>query len=79
MVEGMPHAAEGTSKTELLKLTTDIVVSHVANNHLAAADLPKLIRDVYTSLTGIPRLPAPGRRMSGSENVHSRPSPFANP
>ena len=52
MVEGMPHAAEGTSKTELLKLTTDIVVSHVANNHLAAADLPKLIRDVYTSLTG---------------------------
>ena len=39
MVEGMPHAAEGTSKTELLKLTTDIVVSHVANNHLAAADL----------------------------------------
>jgi predicted transcriptional regulator len=51
MVEGTPHATKGMSKTELLKLTTDIVVSHVANNYLTAEDLPKLIHDVYASLT----------------------------
>ncbi|MCE2509464.1 MAG: MucR family transcriptional regulator [Alphaproteobacteria bacterium] len=39
-------------RTELLQLTTDIVVSHVANNRLAVEELPKLIHDVYASLIG---------------------------
>ncbi|MGB1547652.1 MAG: MucR family transcriptional regulator [Alphaproteobacteria bacterium] len=52
MTEPAPPAAAGLSKTELLQLTTDIVVSHVANNRIAAEELPKLIQDVYASLTG---------------------------
>lgn len=36
--------------TELLSMTTDIVSAHVSNNSVDVADLPKIIRQVYTSL-----------------------------
>lgn len=36
--------------TELLSMTTDIVSAHVSNNNVDVADLPKIIRQVYTSL-----------------------------
>ncbi len=39
--------------TELLSLATNIVAAHVSNNSVAVADLPELIRDVYTSLATV--------------------------
>ena len=35
--------SEKTSLSELLELTTEIVVAHVGNNTLAVGDLPALI------------------------------------
>jgi len=37
----------------LLGLTADIVSSHVANNNVATNDLPALIANVYSALTGL--------------------------
>lgn len=37
----------------LLGLTADIVASHVANNNVATNDLPALISNVYSALTGL--------------------------
>ena len=39
--------------TELLSLTADIVSSHVANNSVAVSDLPGLIANVYSALSGL--------------------------
>ena len=36
---------------DLLAFTTEIVSSHVANNETTAAELPKLIQDVYRPST----------------------------
>ena len=38
---------------ELLTLTADIVGAHVANNNLAAGDVPELIRTTYAALKGL--------------------------
>lgn len=38
------------SQNELLSLTTEIVASHVSNNTVGVADLPQLIKLVYSSL-----------------------------
>lgn len=43
---------ESTNET-LLGLTADIVSSHVANNNVATNDLPALIANVYSALTGL--------------------------
>lgn len=51
---------------ELLALTTDIVASHVANNTVAIADLPQLIKQVYASLAAV-SFPAAA--------AHERPQP----
>lgn len=40
-------------KGEILNLTTEIVSSHVANNTVAAADLPGLIEVVYSKLSAL--------------------------
>ncbi len=45
--------SEPADNIELLALTTDIVASHVANNTVTIADLPQLIRQVYTSLAAV--------------------------
>lgn len=47
------QAAEDT----LLTLTADIVAAHVSNNSVAVNDLPGLIQNVHTALSGI----SPGR------------------
>lgn len=44
---------------ELLRLATDIVTSHVANNAVALSDLPQLIERVYASLAQAGTPPAP--------------------
>ena len=38
---------------DVLQLTADIIVSHVANNTVPVADMPQLIRQVYDSLSGL--------------------------
>ena len=43
---------EGAEDT-LLTLTADIVAAHVSNNSVAVNDLPNLIQNVHTALTGI--------------------------
>jgi predicted transcriptional regulator len=43
------EAAEDT----LLTLTADIVAAHVSNNNVAVNDLPTLIQNVHSALTGI--------------------------
>ena len=50
----------------LLTLTADIVAAHVSNNSVAVNDLPTLIQNVHSALTGI----------AGSRNaVEPRPEP----
>ena len=43
---------EGAEDT-LLTLTADIVAAHVSNNSVAVNDLPNLIQNVHSALTGI--------------------------
>ena len=40
----------GNSDTDILGLTAQIVSAHIANNHITAEALPKLIQSVYRSL-----------------------------
>jgi predicted transcriptional regulator len=50
----------------LLTLTADIVAAHVSNNSVAVNDLPNLIQNVHSALTGI----------SGSSSApEARPEP----
>lgn len=54
----MTEATERDST--LITLTADIVSAHVANNSVAVADLPLLIGNVYSALSGLgaPETPA---------------------
>lgn len=54
--------SEKSSFTEMLELTTEIVSAHVANNPVAASELPGLIQDVYRTLTSVGNAPAPLER-----------------
>jgi predicted transcriptional regulator len=49
--------SEKTSLSELLELTTEIVVAHVGNNTLAVGDLPALIEDIYKTLSTLGETP----------------------
>lgn len=44
---------ETFTNEDLLAFTTEIVSSHVSNNETSAADLPKLIQDVYKALASV--------------------------
>ena len=46
--------AENPSSNQILAMTTEIVVSHVANNAVAAGDLHDLIQQVYATLATVP-------------------------
>jgi predicted transcriptional regulator len=48
---------ESTDDT-LLTLTADIVAAHVSNNSVAVNDLPNLIQNVHSALSGIAGAPA---------------------
>jgi len=50
---------------ELLELTTEIVAAHVSNNTLPVSDLPRLIQDVYRSLSAV----------GGAQTAPDRPRP----
>ncbi|KAF0112403.1 MAG: transcriptional regulatory protein Ro [Rhodospirillaceae bacterium] len=49
--------SEQATSNELLSLTTEIVAAYVANNTVPLSDLPRLINDVYRTLSsvGIPQ------------------------
>ncbi len=49
---------------ELLELTTKVVAAHVANNAIAAADLPRLIATVHETLAAL-----------GPEEAAAKPTP----
>ena len=49
---------EQTKSGDLLALTTNIVAAHVANNSVALADLPRLIREVHDTLASVGNAPA---------------------
>lgn len=38
---------------QLMAMTSDIVAAHVANNNVAASDLPKLIENIHSTLQGL--------------------------
>lgn len=48
-----------TPSNDLLELTTQIVAAHVRNNSVAVADLPKLIDQVYRTLSSLGSEPSP--------------------
>lgn len=56
------HDADATH-TDLIELTSDVVAAYVAHNSISAADLPKLISDVYGAMaslgTGLAATPEP--------------------
>lgn len=53
---------ETPNQTEVLELTTEIVAAHVGNNPVPLADLPKLIQDVYSTLSSIGSTPVEPER-----------------
>jgi predicted transcriptional regulator len=47
------------SHETLIALTADIVAAHVSNNSVAVNDLPQLIQNVHSALSGLGAQPAP--------------------
>ena len=45
--------SDNSESSDLQTLTTKVVASHVANNAVLAADLPKFIQQVYDALAGL--------------------------
>ena len=45
--------SDQSESSDLQALTTRVVASHVANNSVPVADLPKLIQQVYDALVGL--------------------------
>jgi len=45
--------SEQPNISELLEFTTEIVAAHAGNNTVAPEDLPRLIQDVYRTLSGL--------------------------
>ena len=57
--------SDHSESSDLQALATKVVASHVANNTVPAADLPKLIQQVYDALAGL----------STSGGAQERPQP----
>ncbi len=51
--------ADQTTNAEVLGFTAQIVSAHVSNNSVTTDALPGLIQDVYRTLAGVGREPAP--------------------
>ncbi|MDE2514950.1 MAG: MucR family transcriptional regulator [Rhodospirillales bacterium] len=54
--------AEHPANNTVLGLTAQIVSAHVANNSVSVDALPGLIQDVYRTLSGVDKDPAPVER-----------------
>lgn len=44
---------------DMITLTADIVAAHVSNNSVAISDIPTLVKNVHTALTGLSKQPIP--------------------
>jgi predicted transcriptional regulator len=49
---------DGSREADLIELSSEIVAAYVGHNALSAADLPKVIADVYAALKGLGTAPA---------------------
>jgi predicted transcriptional regulator len=49
---------DGSREADIIELSSEIVAAYVGHNALTAADLPKLIGDVYRALKGLGSSPA---------------------
>ena len=54
--------SENTSRTEILRMTADVVAAYLGNNLLPSGKIPEVISTVYGSLNGINGGPGAGRR-----------------
>ncbi len=50
------------SESNLLELTAEIVSAHVSNNSVPLSDLSGLIQQVYATLAGVGKVPAPAEK-----------------
>ena len=57
--------SEQPNISELLEFTTEIVAAHAGNNTVAPEDLPRLIQEVYKTLSGL----------GGAQPTQERPKP----
>jgi predicted transcriptional regulator len=64
---------ESSATETLITLTADIVSAHVSNNSVAVSDLPALIQNVHTALTGLGQ-PAPAPETKPEPAVSIRAS-----
>src|SRR3712207_3848751 len=66
---------EGTEET-LLTLTADIVAAHVSNNTVAVNDLPNLIQNIHSALSGISgKTPAPEEKPEPKVSIRASVKP----
>ncbi len=63
------------NKGELLELTTEVVSAHVANNTVALADLPQLIRDIYSTLSNLGTVSATPERPQPAVSIRKSVTP----
>lgn len=61
----------------LITLTADIVTSHLANNDVAAGDVPELIRNIHQALAGLGAAPVdmPATRQEPAVSVRASIKP----
>lgn len=66
--------SEDIDKLELLALTTDIVTSHLSRNSIDPNEIPKLIKDIYSTLATIgeadPEMDKPQPAVSIRKSIH---------
>jgi predicted transcriptional regulator len=69
--------SEDSTVTEtLITLTADIVSAHVSNNSVAVSDLPTLIQNVHSALTGLGQaVPAPEVKLEPAVSIRSSVKP----
>ena len=65
------------SDTEsLMTLTADIVAAHVSNNSVAISDVPVLVQNVFSALSGLgDKAPAPAPKQEPAVSIRSSVKP----
>lgn len=73
----MSDTVEGEDKaSEVLRLTSEIVAAHVANNTVAVNDLPGLIEQVYKTLSSVDKgAEMPSERLTPAVSVRKSVTP----
>jgi predicted transcriptional regulator len=70
------HMADEIVTETLITLTADIVSAHVSNNSVAVSDLPALIQNVHSALTGLGQAaPVPEAKLEPAVSIRSSVKP----